>query len=728
MSDPSQVAADPSLTLAPGPQFFNPAYATPNQKIALYTYANELLKPQQVKNGWQGLASIANALIGGYAGYKADQMEQQSRAADQGAMLSNPGVAAPPPGAAPVSGSAPPVASAPPVNPQGAGDPLAAASAIPVPASLGGGAPANVAAAPPTSVSSYVAQAAAARGIDPAIATKMLIGESGAQPGAVGDDGSSFGPLQLHYGNVSAKYPHPGLGDAFTAKTGLDARDPKTWTQQVDFALDQAKEQGWAPWATTRDKLGLSNTAGIGTVDPAWAKVQADAAEGNKFIAAQEAKNAAASGFGGPVARAADGSTIPTDAQGRAIDPASGQPTMAYAPTSPIKAMGAALIGAGGSAPQSPVSPAGAPPQGVRTAQNGPALPLSPSQLAYIAANPNATPEQRAFAMHLMQPQTVTDVTGNVRPIMQGSAMGAPIGNVGTVGPGSNVNGVGLSTIVTGTPTAPHVSTIGPGFVDGGTGGNAPPSPPPPGPNPGAAPQSLGDKIFAPTSPVGSLIAAGQAAAARGAATTSVAGGAADQYVKDMQGAINYQRSALPLAKAIPALEALGTQGTGPGTETWNEVMSFLQSSGLPGIDTTKIKNFDEAKKYLTDFVNQNGDHGTNDRLAASFAGNPSTGISNAAAVDVAKTAATMQRFKQAQVMSFGGATDPTTGQPMSKDKYLDYAANFQSKYDPRAFGIDMMSPASIAALDKEMPVGTEARAKFNASLKIAKELGLVTK
>ena len=42
--------------------------------------------------------------------------------------------------------------------------------------------------------------------------------------------------------------PHGGLGDEFTKKTGLDARNPSTWKQQIDFAMDQVRKGGWRPW------------------------------------------------------------------------------------------------------------------------------------------------------------------------------------------------------------------------------------------------------------------------------------------------------------------------------------------------------------------------------------------------------------------------------------------------------------------------------------------------
>lgn len=166
---------------------------------------------------------------------------------------------------------------------------------------------------------------------------------------------------------------------------------------------------------------------------------------------------------------------------------------------------------------------------------------------------------------------------------------------------------------------------------------------------------------------------------------------------------LNYRQEVFPLETAIPALEKLGKTGTGPGTEEFNHVKSFLQSAGIPGLDTDKIKTFDEAKKYLTDFVNQNGNTGTNDKLAASFAGNPSVGISNAAAVDVAKSALALRRMKQAQLVEF-----EKSGLPDSE--FTKWASRWQLGHDPRAFGFDMMTPAQRKKVIESFPEGKDGK------------------
>ena len=117
-------------------------------------------------------------------------------------------------------------------------------------------------AAPSNEVTAYIRQAAAARGIDPEVAVKVAASEG--LRGYVGDENSSFGPFQLHYGGVAPGGNRvPGLGDEFTKTTGLDARDPGTWKQQVDFSLDQAAKGGWGPWHGAA-KVGIGERQGIG--------------------------------------------------------------------------------------------------------------------------------------------------------------------------------------------------------------------------------------------------------------------------------------------------------------------------------------------------------------------------------------------------------------------------------------------------------------------------------
>lgn len=220
----------------------------------------------------------------------------------------------------------------------------------------------------------------------------------------------------------------------------------------------------------------------------------------------------------------------------------------------------------------------------------------------------------------------------------------------------------------------------------------------------------------APAQGVVTTLPAGQAEA-----MTEVGKAAGSQYATDLQTATGFQSAVTPLEKAIPALEALGSTGTGPGTEQINEIKSFLQSMGLPVSDANDIKNFDEARKYLVQFARgggTGGDPNTNDKLAAAFAGNPSVGVSNAAAVDVAKTALSLARLQNAQVRAFQQSGEP-------ESNYSKWSANFNATQDPRAYGFDLMAPAQRATLIQGLK--PDEKAQFVQSLRNAVQLGLVT-
>lgn len=116
-------------------------------------------------------------------------------------------------------------------------------------------------------VAAYINQRAPQMGVDPRVANRVFTqGEYGGK--YVGDQGSSFGPTQLHYGGMAPGGNRvAGLGDEFTKATGLDARDPSTWREQIDFSLGQAAKGGWAPWHAAK-KMGVGEYEGINAMAP----------------------------------------------------------------------------------------------------------------------------------------------------------------------------------------------------------------------------------------------------------------------------------------------------------------------------------------------------------------------------------------------------------------------------------------------------------------------------
>lgn len=260
------------------------------------------------------------------------------------------------------------------------------------------------------------------------------------------------------------------------------------------------------------------------------------------------------------------------------------------------------------------------------------------------------------------------------------------------------------------------------GMPSGGGGGNALMSTPTPL---GGAPAAAGGNMLAPNGfgleGAGQPFGLGQRvvgpAPGQVEAMAAAGAGSGKELADARAREVDFARDILPLQKAIPALESLGTTGSGPGSEQVNEIKSFLTTLGIPGMDVEGIKNFDEARKYLTQYAQTVGDTNTNDKLAASFAANPSVGISNAAAVDVAKTALALRRFQNAQVRAFD-----VSG--LSPDQYTQFATQFSASQDPRAYGLDIMSPEARAKLIGGLK--GEEKTRFVESLKAAIALGLV--
>ena len=211
---------------------------------------------------------------------------------------------------------------------------------------------------------------------------------------------------------------------------------------------------------------------------------------------------------------------------------------------------------------------------------------------------------------------------------------------------------------------------------------------------------------------------------APGVAEAEIRAGSAsgEQLARARTIAANYQRDIFPLIQAIPALERLGTKGTGPGTDEINLLKSFVLSN-VPGVKESDfngtVADYDKAKKYLTDFVIQTGNTETNDKLAAAFAGNPSVGISNAAAVDVAKSALALRKMQQAAILDF-----ERKGLPASQ--FSRYIAQLTNTLDPRAFGFNLMGEDKQKKLVSELKKNPTEAENFRKSYELAKELGLI--
>lgn len=583
--DPNQ--PDSSISALPtsvSGSYINPAYVTPEQAAQMRLYANSLVKQGQtmpVHRWTQGVAQMLNAGLGGYFSGQADQ--QQRALQNQGA--------------------------------QGE----ATANSIVNPPSQSSPVPDNTQPAPATSsdnnneVMSYAEQSAIAHGIDPKVGIPMLMGESGARPDAVGDDNSSFGPLQLHYGGISKKFPNSGLGDAFTAATGLDAKDPSTWKQQIDFGFDQASKNGWSPWATTRDKMGIDNRTGIGTpppvqvasndmnagLTPAQAAINSQDAAG---FAAKHPQQVAQSAIPDSVSAYAAGSVppgaftqagpVPANLKAALPAPPNGVASgvnPGAVPNMPPPNMGggtpatAAPQGAPAVAAMASALRGGAPLQGggqvtpqTISALRGQSAQVDPRQVGAILSNPMVSPETKQMVRQYFTPQMMEGPFGSRQLGTQSQIMA---GQSLAPAPGPGITGI----VGAGPASVPVTTNLGP---------SGPVSTPlvPGGATPQGPIKSGGGTAFSPASPIGQMATdAGKIAtinnnvSAVGAAQTAEYQKAREEMEPTRQAAYNLHSLSTELDKGVP-------QGPGASEYAKGGAM-FNFAAKLLGVDTSDINS-----------------------------------------------------------------------------------------------------------------------------------------
>ena len=102
-------------------------------------------------------------------------------------------------------------------------------------------------------VKNYIVQQASLRGIAPGVALAVFNAEGSSRWQSTVPGEQSWGPFQLHTGG--------GLGDEFQMKVG-DPRDPKTWKENIEFALNKVVEGGWGPWMGAKAK-GITGMQGV---------------------------------------------------------------------------------------------------------------------------------------------------------------------------------------------------------------------------------------------------------------------------------------------------------------------------------------------------------------------------------------------------------------------------------------------------------------------------------
>jgi hypothetical protein len=109
----------------------------------------------------------------------------------------------------------------------------------------------------PAQKEAFIRTEAVKRGISPDVA--MMVARSEGFNQFLGDNGTSGGSFQLH---VTPGGRGHAVGDEFRAKTGLDPLNPKNEARAIQFALDDAKANGWSAYHGAA-RSGLGAWAGI---------------------------------------------------------------------------------------------------------------------------------------------------------------------------------------------------------------------------------------------------------------------------------------------------------------------------------------------------------------------------------------------------------------------------------------------------------------------------------
>jgi hypothetical protein len=296
-------------------------------------------------------------------------------------------------------------------------------------------------------VAKYTVERAKALGIDPSIALQVTASEGLSKWS--GDQDTSFGPFQLHYGNNKPGVSNPGLGDRFTAQTGLNARDPTTWKQQVDFALSTATKEGWGAWH------GWKGDARAGL--PNGSKGGAQVASANPGFVPQTGNNTAPSV---PPVGAAAGSTIPRADRGQV--PPQGVPQTS-APQGSIAALVSGIV----SDPQKASVVAG---NVARSIGISPDASLTPEEVQraqrYVASYAARTGQQPAPAQGGGSAVAQTAPRPNVPQAIPGAANGNPTPNGGAT---AGTSDAAVQAVAAGDPGAAEIAanvTASPGMSD----------------------------------------------------------------------------------------------------------------------------------------------------------------------------------------------------------------------------------------------------------------------
>jgi hypothetical protein len=268
-------------------------------------------------------------------------------------------------------------------------------------------------------------------------------------------------------------------------------------------------------------------------------------------------------------------------------------------------------------------------------------------------------------------------------------------------------------------------AAIQPPYVPQG-GAPAAPVAPSPGARPPAPAPSAGPTAAPPPGPAAPAGPQGRVISAMPPGTSEAMAGSVQNYNHATEAGGNYAYRVNPLRQAIPILEKMKNTDTGPIQERINDLKSAAQSLGagpLLGIDPEKIKDFNELKKYFSQYsVQASAAMGpkTNEGMAAAVTSNPNVKMDRLSALDLSKVALGVERMRQAGVLAFQELVQKNLAHP---NQFNQFMLDWGTRMDPRAFVYDLMTPDQRAKVRK---LPEKEQKKIHDAMVIADRFGLL--
>ncbi len=268
-------------------------------------------------------------------------------------------------------------------------------------------------------------------------------------------------------------------------------------------------------------------------------------------------------------------------------------------------------------------------------------------------------------------------------------------------------------------------SAVGPALPMFGGGSSAPATAPGAPASPNTPPAGYTGRL--PQSNGGGLSLSGPAPGTQGPAEVS-----GTQYAAD-RAAVSSLNDRLNPLNSMRSLLANDNVQTGAGSETLNHARNLLismQSQGLlpKSLTPDKLQNasFEEFRKYAAQAIaGQPFAGGSDARMAETIAGSPNASLSTLTNKQLVDVLIGMEKWRAGRILGFqqavrGGAYGQAAAQDprLAAGHYADYAADYGSRVDPRAFAHGLIPAAQESKMYNAM-TDTQKKA-YRDSLRVA--------